>query len=126
MELQPLPKPRARPARININKIPSESRIHSPFSERQSGTSRSNNGALDGAGINQVVVVLSRGEGSVLGSILTVAEVVAGGNGVTVVSAVKRLLGAGEDVVLDQELGTVTGVDTVVDVLVVAGILLEN
>jgi hypothetical protein len=82
-------------------------------------TCRANNRSLDGRGSNRCVVVWNSGQGSGLGSVGTGAEVIASGDSIAGVSAVERLLAADEDVVLNEDLGTVTGVNSIRDGVVV-------
>lgn len=83
-------------------------------------TSSADNSRLDGGSLEQVGdLVGGLGESTLLSSVLSTTEVVARLDGEARVGGVESLLGSREDVVLDEELGTLACVDAVRDVLVV-------
>ena len=88
--------------------------------EREGDTSSANNSSLDLGSIKKVGdSVGSLGKSTLLSSVLAFTEVVARLNSVARVSRVQRLLGRNEDVVLNEDLSALAGVDAVGDVLVV-------
>ena len=87
--------------------------------ESKSLTSSSNNSALDLRGIKKVVLVFNGGKGSLKGLVLGITKVIIALDGVSFVSRVEGLLAVDEDVALDENLGTDTGVDAVAHSLVV-------
>lgn len=61
------------------------------------------------------VAVWNAGQGTCKSRVGTTSEVVISGNSVAGVGTVKWLVGANKDVGLDENLSTITGVDSVVD-----------
>lgn len=88
--------------------------------EAQGLASSTDNSALDTSGSNQRVGVGHRGQSACLGSVRSTTEVVVSGNSIAVVGGVEGLAGSNESVGLDKDLGTVTSVDAVADVIEVA------
>ena len=87
--------------------------------ERQGGTSTSENDRSDVCSGGEGIRVRNGAEGSNKSGVSSSAEVVTPREGVTGIGRVKGIADTGEDVVLDEQLSTVTGVDTVVGVEVV-------
>lgn len=75
-------------------------------SEAQDGTSISEDAALNARGRDERVRVRRGREGSGRRCVAPITEVIAVRYGVTSVGVVQGLVNAGEDVVLDEELGT--------------------
>lgn len=87
--------------------------------EGEFGASAADYGRLDARSDGEAVAVWHAGERTLERCVGGAAEVVALLDGVAGVGAVKRLLAAGENVVLDEQLGTLAGVNAVGDGLVV-------
>ena len=89
------------------------------YLEGQVGTSARNDGGLDARGSGQGVRVRSSGKGTSSSGVGSASEVVALEDGIASIGGVNGLRDAAEDVVLNEELSAVTGVDAIVGVLVV-------
>ena len=101
----------------------SEGRLHAHPLHLRAEVERLARGGLYGRGdlgrIEQRVLVVDGRERALGRGVLRVAKVVALGDGEALVGGVECLLGGDEDVVLDEELGAVAGVDAVADAEVV-------
>lgn len=88
--------------------------------EAQGLASPTDDAALDFARSKQRVVIGHRFQASCVGGVLAITEVVAICHRIPGVCRVQRLAAAHECVRLDEDLGSITSVDPVVDILKVA------
>lgn len=94
--------------------------VHFEPLEAQGLTSSTDNSALDASGSNKSVGVGDGGQSACLGSVRSTTEVIVSGNSIAGIGGVEGLAGSNESVGLNKDLGTVTGVDAVVDGIEVA------
>lgn len=78
-------------------------------------TGSTDNTGLDRRGAEKSVFVWNTGQGTLLSLVAAVTKIVVIGNSISVISAVKGLLVIAPDVRLNENLGTVTGVDAIGD-----------
>ena len=88
--------------------------------ELKRDASSANNGVLDSTRLEHLLHLIRHlAHRTLVSSVLAVSKVVTLGNSLATVLAVQRLLSTRPDVVLDEELSALAGVDTIADVLVV-------